>query len=80
MPLCENPETTEKFFQDVLAEIVKYLKDSNDREKTVLDFVHPRDMKEKKDFTISLREDKPASLAQIVSDIRNTLKFGVKTG
>mgnify|MGYP000632057072 CR=1 FL=1 len=56
------------------------LKDSNDRTKKVLDFTHPRELKDKSDFTISLRDDKPVSLDQIVSDIRNTLTFGVKTG
>ena len=80
LPLCSSPESTTTFLQDVLQEIMVYLKDTNDRTKNVLEFIHPREMKEMNDFTISLRDDNPATLDQIVSDIRNTLKWGVKTG
>ena len=46
-PLSTEADVTEKFFKQALDQIISYLRDSNDREKKVLDFHHPRVLKEK---------------------------------
>ena len=45
-PLSTEADVTEKFFKQALDQIISYLRDSNDREKKVLDFHHPRVLKE----------------------------------
>ena len=79
-PYSDTPDTTRQFLHQVLEEIFVYLKSSNNREEKVLEFKQPRDLKENEELKISLASEKSSSLEQILSDIKNTLRFCVKTG
>ena len=79
-PYSDTPDTTRQFLHQVLEEILVYLKSSNNREEKVLEFKQPRDLKENEELKISLASEKSSSLEQILSDIKNTLRFCVKTG
>lgn len=70
------PETRE-FLLKVIDILLDFVKDTNDRQKKVLDFHHPEDMKQLLDLQVP---DRAVNLQQLVEDCATTLKYQVKTG
>ena len=70
-------QNTREFLIRVVDILLDYIKDSNDRNKKIVDFHHPDQLKEVIDLEIP---DKPLNLDQLLVDCKDTLKYQVKTG
>ncbi|PKU39691.1 glutamate decarboxylase 1-like [Limosa lapponica baueri] len=70
---------TEWLLLEVVEILLRYIKRIYDGEK-VLDFHHPRQLLEGfEGFSLEL-SDRPKPLEQILTDYRDTIKYGIKTG
>lgn len=80
-PVSQNHDVadrnTREFLHRVIDILLDYIKDSNDRNKKIVDFHHPDQLKEVIDLEIP---DKPLNLDQLLVDCKDTLKYQVKTG
>jgi len=70
-------QNTREFLIRVVDILLDYIKDSNDRNKKIVDFHHPDQLKEVIDLEIP---EKPLNLDQLLVDCKDTLKYQVKTG
>lgn len=78
MPTTVNSTCeTREFLLKVVDILLDFVKDTNDRNKKVLDFHHPEDMKRLLDLQVP---DRAVNLQQIIEDCATTLKYQVKTG
>jgi len=80
-PVSQNhdvaDQNTREFLIRVVDILLDYIKDSNDRNKKIVDFHHPDQLKEVIDLEIP---EKPLNLDQLLVDCKDTLKYQVKTG
>ncbi|XP_074652142.1 glutamate decarboxylase 1-like [Tubulanus polymorphus] len=78
-PAIDGADTTVEFLTEVVDILIDYIKRVNDRSSKVLDFHHPHQLKEALDHCLEIPET-PRDLEQVLSDCKETLKYGVKTG
>ncbi|XP_074593282.1 glutamate decarboxylase [Brevipalpus obovatus] len=77
LPIKEGSfETTKEFLLKVVEILLKFIEESNDRKKKVVEFHQPDEMQKIFDFSIP---EKPHDLASILNDCRETLRYQVKT-
>jgi glutamate decarboxylase len=70
-------EQTKQFLQEVVELCKKFIDESNDPKKKIVDFHQPDEMLKLMDFDIP---DAPMNLESLVKDCELTLKYQVKTG
>ena len=74
---AKNEAFTKEFLQSVLEILWNFIRDSNDRDASVLKFHHPEQLMNMMDFSLP---EAPRNLQQILSDCKHTLDHQVKTG
>ena len=74
---AKNEAFTKEFLQSVLEILWNFIRDSNDRDASVLKFHHPEQLMNMMDFSLP---NTPRNLQQILSDCKHTLNHQVKTG
>ena len=79
LPTPGGGEKTVEFLTEVVDILLDYTKKVNDRSTKILDFHHPHQLREAMDHCLDIPET-PRDLEQILSDCKETLKYGVKTG
>jgi glutamate decarboxylase len=75
--LPKNPDgypATEAFILRMVEVLLAYIKDTNDRDHKLDNFMKPDDLKKVFDCSIS---DEPADLAKLIADAETTLKYTV---
>nr|QNG40897.1 glutamate decarboxylase 1 [Hofstenia miamia] len=78
LPNEANPPTnTVDFLREVIEELFEYVRQSHDRNEPVLEFHHPMELKGNLDLEVP---EGPETLAQILNDCREALKYAVKSG
>ena len=74
---AKNEAFTKEFLQSVLEILWNFIRDSNNRDASVLKFHHPEQLMNMMDFSLP---EGPRNLQQILSDCKHTLNHQVKTG
>ena len=74
---AKNEAFTKEFLQSVLEILWNFIRDSNNRDASVLKFHHPEQLMNMMDFSLP---EAPRNLQQILSDCKHTLNHQVKTG
>ena len=74
---AKNEAFTKEFLQSVLEILWNFIRDSNNRDTSVLKFHHPEQLINMMDFSLP---KVPRNLQQILSDCKHTLNHQVKTG
>ncbi|KAL3835812.1 hypothetical protein ACJMK2_021286 [Sinanodonta woodiana] len=75
----EGASLVSSFLVEVQEILVKYLLSERDRGSKVLDFHHPHQLREIMEHCLDVDEN-PRDLEQLLSDCKETLKYGVRTG
>ncbi|VEL14539.1 unnamed protein product [Protopolystoma xenopodis] len=75
----ETVALTSHFLTEIGSIALNYLRQMSERNNKVLDFHHPHQMREVLSHYLELHAE-ARDLEQILSDCRETLKYGVKTG
>jgi len=75
----ESFERTVLFMLELMTMLVDYMCTANDRDSKVVDFKQPHELRQLMDQCLQIHSE-PRSLAQILSDCRQTLKYCVRTG
>ena len=74
---AKNEAFTKEFLQSVLEILWNFIRDSNNRDTSVLKFHHPEQLMNMMDFSLP---ETPRNLQQILSDCKHALNHQVKTG
>ncbi|XP_055860975.1 glutamate decarboxylase 1-like [Biomphalaria glabrata] len=74
-----GPEKMYHFLQCLSEMLTSYIISESDRSAKVLDFHHPHQLKEMMSHCLDVHSE-PRDLEQVLSDVRETLKYCVKTG
>lgn len=79
--LASASEVTKVFFYKLVAILMSYIQDSNDRTTKVINFQHPHEIElDREEFSLDIDNAKPCSLADVLKLCRGTIERCVKTG
>jgi len=76
-PYAKDEKVTEELIARIVSKLCTFIKASNDRKSTVVNYVSPDDLQSEIDFTLN---DSGADLQEILSVTDKILKYSVKTG